>query len=234
MEVVGDDFSDEGEIMVEPEDNTPGLNEESEESDDYEEMQVQEVDAEVSFNRTPDKGLKQCNNSNKHTKLKRRPAEPGVSDEEEEIEESMMKFARFLERKGFITQGKSPDLTGAVGKTGGKIKDKGGDAEGKDNNQLIPMSIQESNSETTIYQPAVPILGNTENNGLELTQLNADDAQQFGKRNRGSTSSEELVDTSDEIVNETSEQCDQRVSHAKQIVSRKNPNDQILFFYYLD
>ena len=200
------------------------------------ESEVEQVDVEVSFVRTPvkqrkrDEGRRQHNNSNRSdsTEIKRLKKDYSDNKEYDDIEErSMLKFTKFLEKKGFITQ------------SGGPRKDKRKKMK-NGNTSHIPLSIQESNSETTIYQNAVPLES-------EVNQKNQERILALNHTNkRGSSSSEDgLIDTSDELINnEIGITCtktgkekkselyqrflDCRLKEQREHVSRKNRNDSRL------
>ena len=129
------------------------------------------VDNGISFNKRPEKRTKMKKKSKKEENRsysnKRKDLDYFSSeDEEDEFNDeakSMQKFTRFLEKRGYIKVAATEDRDSA-GSSGVPEKKRYKKKTGKtksgkgDNHFSLPLSIQESNSETTIYRNAVPLI----------------------------------------------------------------------------
>ena len=100
-------------------------------------------------------------------------------------EQSMMKFAAFLERRGFITkmnQG-GGDIDEVCLPTKRAKKDNQPRRKQPEGNELIPLPVQESNSEETVYTHAVKLIDNNNSDDVNDKELND---RELNKRNSSS------------------------------------------------
>ena len=175
-----------------------------------------------------------------------------LSDDEFDAEEmkSMKKFARFLEKTGYIQKAKESTTSeknrGNMETSENAKKTKPQRQEGmlSLNNTTAEDQLQlpESGSETTIYRRAVPmqLSGNNDHND----QMNKQTLEL--SKNRYSSSSDDEVNTSDELLDINSSNgrrvCDgnvdnievMRKAHTKNVIKHSNDQDEILYQRFVD
>ena len=202
-ELLGDETGNE----TEDEEEVPGLTVSEEESEEEEEGEISsqffdpenciESASEVTF----------PNRSNNSTGQKKKSFMRDETEEMDEAEEkSMMKFARYLEKKGYIQRMAEDNRTGChdnqkqQGKQVQMVQGSGQGREPQNKGRItenaglckLP-SLVPSVSDTTIYKGAVAInIPRTDGGNNEIPRTD---------NKRDSSSSEEPIDTSDEMMN---------------------------------
>ena len=245
-ELLGTDSQ--GEDEDEDDDEPPALLENNRNSEDEEglvnENESMASSNVVSFN----------NNAGNIREKKKRILE--YSDSEDEITDpaevkSMLKFAKFLEKTGYLRKPKTSQdeeqvedkpKKGQQDNTKAKKKRKKNESEGN----IYDKAVCQSNSESTIYRNAVAfnIEQDKTNLGENLIPLQVMDCSQLsdnqvigktgdGVMHRFSSSSDEPIDTSDELIN-TSPPCNIQQAQQAHLSVHAGDNDYVLFKRFLD
>ena len=217
MEVTGND-----KFLEEEKEQGERDNMEEEFSDEDSETEIQELVESANENENV--------NERRHTKIKRRKSLTNTESSDDELEEaelkSMQKFAKFLERSGYLNKQGGGDRERRQEKFGRK-PEKG--SSGKHKTQLCQSNI--SSSETTIYEQALPLMSsqnNTDDIVDKMIEENESIDEEITFKRRGSSSSDEKMDSSDDLINEVIQ-----VDHEQQY-SQFGNNEKALFKQFLE
>ena len=197
-------------------------NMEEEFSDEDSETEIQELVESANENENV--------NKRRHTKIKRRKSLTNTESSDDELEEaelkSMQKFAKFLERSGYLNKQGGGDRERRQDKFE-RRPEKGGSC--KQKTQHCWSNI--STSETTIYEQALPLMSNhnnTDNIVDKMIEENESIDEEIMFKRRGSSSSHEKMDSSDDLINEVIQ-----VDHEQQY-SQFGNNEKALFKQFLE